>query len=72
MIQPKSIEVLLSGLAAVSSHPNMAQPTKEVTDKFQKMFMLFSKCHNAYNGSVVDDKVIEQLGTVYGFFGMKL
>ena len=72
LLQPKSIEVLLSGLTAVSNHSNMAQPTKEVVDKFQKTFMLFSKCHNAYNGSVVDDKVIDQLGKCMVLIGMKL
>ena len=59
-MQPKSIELLLSTVAGVSTVPEVVQATKLVVSKFKSVFTLFG---NIYNGRVVNDATINQLGT---------
>ena len=61
-LQPRSIDSLLSGVVHASTNSNLVTPTQAVINKFTEVFLLFRKCHAVYNGNVVDDKAITQLG----------
>lgn len=60
--QPESIEVLLSTVAGVSTIRPVVEACKEVVAKFKTVFTLFGKCHRVYNGRVIEDTKIDQLG----------
>jgi hypothetical protein len=61
-MQPESIKILLSTVTGVSTVPEVVQATKLVVTKFTSVFTHFEECHTIYNGRVVDDATIDQLG----------
>ena len=63
-LQPGSIDSLLSGVVRASTNSNLVAPTQAMINKFTEVFLLFGKCHAVYNGNVVDDKEITQLGKI--------
>ena len=57
------MKTLCTKLVCVAeAHPNLLQQARQVIDRFKQAFSLFGKCHNAYNGGVMDDTAIDQLG----------
>ena len=62
--QEKSAEVLCSGVVRVAQEkcPSLLPQAKEVYTRFKSAIGLFAKCHNAYNGGVVDEKAVDTLG----------
>ena len=42
--------------------PSLLSQAKEVYTRFKSVIGLFAKCHNAYNGGVVDEKAVDTLG----------
>ena len=57
----------MSGILAASTNVNLTQAKENVGDK---VFLKFGKCHNVYNGKVMDDCQIDQLGMVESFIKM--
>lgn len=44
----------------------LLEPVTETVEKFGKVFLLFGKCHRAYNaGKAINDSAIQELGMVY-------
>ena len=41
---------------------NLLLQASQVAERFKLAFNLFIKCHIAYNGGVMDEAVIDQLG----------
>ena len=56
---------LLSGDMHASTNSDLVAPTQSVVNKFTEVYLLFGKCHDIYNGNVVDDPTIAQLGKIY-------
>ena len=58
------MNVLLSNVVEVakSKCATMVRQVEGVRDLFHPLFTNFSKCHSIYNGNVVDQESIHQLG----------
>ena len=62
--QPQNTKIICESLikAAESKAESMVPKAQEVAKKFEKLFQLFSSCHNTYNSKCVSDIDISHLG----------
>ena len=46
---------------ALQNYPSLHVQAQQVTERFKKAFVLFSKCHNIYDKTYVDGDDLEEL-----------
>ena len=56
--------MLCSGIVAIVEEkcPELLQKAKDTYTRFTDILTQYAKCHNVFNGGVVDDTAIDQLG----------
>ena len=64
LIQDKSIDILLGHIQDESKKhiPPVASLAQDTCQRFRGAFTAFSKCHNIYNGNILTDEAIGQIG----------
>jgi hypothetical protein len=62
--QDKSIAILIGHIEEESKKhiPPVASLAAETSKRFRGAFVTFSKCHGIYNGNVLTNEAIDQIG----------
>jgi hypothetical protein len=65
-VQDKSIDILIGVIEEESKNhiPPIASLAKDTCQRFRGALSSFSKCHSIYNGNVLSDEAIEQIGEI--------
>ena len=63
-LQAQNIRTLCQSILdlAQAHSPSLVPEVKALSEKFQKLFTLFAKCHNIYDKNYVTDQEITELG----------